>query len=473
MNNPLNVVPAYYATPLAANAPDTLAQPLVTPQDRLRNGIWPKSIAIWMCAIYMALYLIRPWEVLFPALATVSFERFYVLVMLAVVVSERGFRLDLDRQTATFFVFLAALSVCTITAYDTVQAWSGKNGLYNYIPVALAYFVIFAVVRTPYELIFLITCHAVTVGLYLTKSLWEFLLHGAGRHSMGVWRLRGIDLTFAHPNTVAATIVLTLPICYFLYRMRDAITRSWPPFWKTWFIRCLWLHLAISLVCLLFTNSRGGIVAFGFFVVLLVFRIPSFNQRAMWLVFLAILSLATFLALPGASRDRIRSIFDRDAAGQSAANSRDGRIIGFWTGMEMFRRFPIAGVGVDNYGTYRETHIDGSDLASHNLYAQVLSHTGTIGTIAFVLLIWATFHNARSLRKVNQDVHSDRLDIYHALGAMARDILLLLLLQGLFLHNLYRYNWIWLAAFVAIAWRLAKQDVRETTSMQSAHLQHG
>ena len=51
--------------------------------EEYKKGIWPRSICLWMAALYVALFIIRPWEQLFPQLGEIHFERIYALSMIA------------------------------------------------------------------------------------------------------------------------------------------------------------------------------------------------------------------------------------------------------------------------------------------------------------------------------------------------------------------------------------------------------
>lgn len=441
--------------------PGVPLQPLLTPDDRLKFEIWPKSLAIWMVAFYMALFLIRPWEKLSTYLATVSFERFYILAMLSVVALERGVKVSLDRQTIAVLTFLAALLVSALQAFDANIAWFGANGIYGYLPVAIFFFVLICTIRTPYELVFLAACHLVAAGTFIGKSLWEHILHGSGALSQNVWRMRGINFTFGHPNRLAACIVLSIILWYFLYATREYFTASWPEFWKRWYERSLHLYPVVAFASLVLTKSRGGIVGIVVVVLLSIGQTKSSRIRMRWIGIASVFAIITWFAIGDTSKDRIVSIFKKGAAGESAEASREGRIVGMQRGWEMFQRFPIVGVGPDNYIPYRVAHMDGVNLASHNLYAQVLGQTGFLGACAFAFLIWTMLRNAKQLRGANEYHHTPRLEIYNQLGVMCRNSVIVLLCIGLFSHNLFWHDWLWLAAFSQIAWHFAQSDLTE------------
>ena len=53
--------------------------------DRLRSGIWPKPFVFWAVVFYIGLFIIRPWERLFPELGELRFERLSVLAIMAII----------------------------------------------------------------------------------------------------------------------------------------------------------------------------------------------------------------------------------------------------------------------------------------------------------------------------------------------------------------------------------------------------
>ena len=51
-----------------------------------------------------------------------------------------------------------------------------------------------------------------------------------------------------------------------------------------------------------------------------------------------------------------------------------------------------------------------------------------------------------------------------------RDCILLLLLTGLFAHNIYRFNWLWLAAFLGLATEFMIRVRRELDHLPEEHV---
>ncbi|MDA0658934.1 MAG: O-antigen ligase family protein [Planctomycetota bacterium] len=435
------------------------ATQLVGPHDQVRKGIWPVSNSIWFSCFYIAAFIIRPWEKLFPWLEAVRFERSFVILLFLVVLTDRGFRIVFDKQTLAFLGLIMALVICTVTATDPGEAWGGNRGLYTYLTTAFGFFLFLSVIRTKYELTFLVTCQLVATGLYLGKSLWEFHLHGAGSTSMGVHRLSGIDIMHSHPNSVAAMTVLSLPIWSFVWNARETFASTWPPFWQTWFTRSLKFYLVIVVLTLMGANSRTSYVTATLFGVLFIRRHNSFNQQIKYLIGFVAVAVMVWVSLPQASRDRIESIWNEKASNESAKESADGRILGFKAGMEMFRRSPIVGIGVNNFMPYRDQRIDGVKLVAHNAAGEILGQTGLVGATAFVVFVVVMIGNAYQLLRTHPDRAMTSSDFNTNFGLMGRDTVILLLIHGLTMDTLFHYSWVWMSAFLAIAVQQSRDEM--------------
>ncbi len=181
----------------------------------------PITIPVWMTGLWIALFIIRPWEVLIPELSNYRFERVYALTVLGVVFGSGLFRFRGCMQTYAVLVFISALAVSTLCAYNSSLAWIQ---LYVYLTLVVFYFVLLCVIRTPHQLGFIITCYIVTMATYLGKSQWEYFVYGKHQFQMGVSRLIGIDGTFGAPNSVASSTVVSLPFLQFLWWHRHKIS---------------------------------------------------------------------------------------------------------------------------------------------------------------------------------------------------------------------------------------------------------
>jgi len=416
-------------------------------QDRLHKGIWPEPLSLWMAVFWLALFIIRPWEVLFPELEPLHVERVWALLTVAVVFGSGKLRLCNSFQTTAVIVFLLALGFSSMFAGDHAAA---REVLYKYVTLVVFYFILLSVIRTPYQLLFIGSCYIVVMALYLGKAQFEYFVHGHCQYRMGVSRLAGIESTFGHPNSVASSAVLSLPILYFLWRFRRDFTRTWPDLWRNLFPWGLAVYFWLAVSSIVLTNSRSGMLGFVLFIFLSATAGKPFRRILPAVVVGGVLLAGVWGVMPEENKNRLRTVWDPAAGPANAQESTQGRIEGFKAGLEMFRRHPLAGVGIGSFVPYRLAHVDNVPLRAHNMVGELLGETGLIGCGAFILFVSGVFVNCRATNRLAGQYCHPAVDMLSELAITWRNTIWLLLFMGLSGHNLLRFNWLWAAAFVLL-----------------------
>src|SRR5207253_4980038 len=90
-------------------------------------------------------------------------------------------------------------------------------------------------------------------------------------------------------------------------------------------------------------------------------------------------------------------------------------------------------------------------LLAHNLPGQTLGETGLLGAAAFLGMVAVTLWNCRRVRQLCRDSLAAPQVALSGFAVACADVILLLFFEGLFLHNMTRFNWLWLAAFASHA----------------------
>ncbi len=426
--------------------------------DDLKRGIWPRSVSFWMVAVYVALFIIRPWEQMFPWLGSIYFEKIYAILMIVVVFLSGGKQVKYNLQTLSVLFFLFAITVSAFFALKISLAW---DPLYAYLTLVIFYFVLYITIKTPYELVFMVLCYIATMAVYLAKSQWEFFIHGQHRYDMGVIRLIGIEETFGGPNSLAMSIVVSLPMFFFLWSIRKELSNGWPKFWKKWVPRLLIFYFLLAISSIVLTNSRSGMLSFVFFVILVTFRGKGFGKKFLYLIVGIVFLALIWFVLPEEQKGRFATIWDPSTGPESAEVSAEGRVEGYKAGIKMFERFPISGVGIGNFISYRESYVDGVSLNAHNLAGQLLGETGIIGAGAFIFMVFIIAVNCyRVIWQGKRNVSDSNIVLFSGIGFACRDALILLAFEGTFGHNLLRYNWLWLAAFSGLALQFCRIKIQ-------------
>jgi len=417
---------------------------IASPEDDLRNGIWPRSAVLWIAVGWIALDIIRPWEIMLPELAPLHVARLYALGMIAVVVCSGSFRMCRSFQTTGVLLFLAALAASWCFAGDSTAAY---DELYKYATLVAFYFVLLSVIRTPYQLGFVVLGYLAVMAAYLGKSQWEYFVHGHHVYTMGVYRLIGIDENNGSPNGLAASIVLSLPFLHLAWRERHTLSETWPRFWQKWLPRFLIAYFLLAMTSVMLTNSRSGMLGFVVFVVLSLMAGKKLGKRVAGVIYALAFLAVVWMMMPAEKQERLRTVWQPDAGPSSAKSSADGRVEGMLAGLEMFRRHPITGAGIGNFVVYRVAELDGVRLQSHSLLGQTLGETGLFGAAAFGLMLVGTFVNCRRTERTAKEYPHPTLAVLARTTSACRMVIVLLLFFGLFGHNLLRFNWLWMAAF--------------------------
>jgi O-antigen ligase len=417
---------------------------------------------IWMLGGYMWLFVHRPFEY-WPVLGAMQIERLYVVIMALVWAGTPDKGLVPNRiHAAVLFFTLVLLATWVASPYMD----KGADTVENYFKVALFYLMVVTTVRDEKSLRRLVGAYLLAVGLYMLHSLWEYH-NGRYEWRQGIHRLIGVDMTFNDPNAFASSVVFSLPLTL--------------PFWADrprWRGRLLLIgYTGTVCLCVALTGSRAGMIglcAFGMMTVLVSVRRKVLALVAGALAGSLALGIAA-VALPGELQDRYLTIIDSSRGPKNAQESASGRMDGLMFGLAAWQQSPLLGHGPSSFGL-----ATGRGGGAHNLYGQVLSETGLLGAVALAGLLFCFWRNWTEARRLcSGPLARPRGLAFHVARAVALDVVLLAFL-GWSGHNLYRYNWLWYAAFGACAlhcvrsqaaprrWAMPRRTLPPSASLQPA-----
>lgn len=186
---------------------------------------------------------------------------------------------------------------------------------------------------------------------------------------------------FANPNEVAYSLVILLPLVAYLATPRG------------WAIRLMLGIISILYIAAIFTTfSRGGLVGLVAVIVLCAWR-----KRKLWILALVVVVVGAGLLFASRnwSRGEDFSQLDGDASLQQ-------RLATYQAGLRMFLDHPLLGVGfacsLVAWPLYApEGLYTRGALVTHNTFVQVLSETGVVGLVPFVLLLGFSLYQTRKL----------------------------------------------------------------------------
>ena len=284
------------------------------------------------------------------------------------------------------------------------------------------------------------------------SALWNYA-HGVLIVRMNIDRAIGITSSAGDPDTLAITLLVTIPLCVGL------MVRSNP----VWMRAIAAASIGVYLVTIVDTGSRAAAAGVLFLVLMLVFRKP---KSLIYVPVLIALGPVVWMVIPQQYKARYETVNNL-----KADESYQNRILSWEGGIAMFESNPITGIGAGDYTDANGMKFwpgDGQKhwLNAHSLYFKLLGELGLVGIVTFGgYLICVLKLNSR-LRKELVAVHAS--PFLQGLPSMFNIILLCLLFDGYAAHNLYRDNWYIVGAMVASISLLPmmQQQVTETEPSQ-------
>ncbi|MEI8371251.1 MAG: O-antigen ligase family protein [Planctomycetota bacterium] len=394
---------------------------------------------IYLLVGYMWLFIHRPFEI-WPWLGALHIERVYVLATLiywALCVPKSW-----TRNRITWGIGFLASAITLATFFSRYTDFNSQ-AVQNWFKILVFYFLVMSSVREERELRILIVAFIVIMGLLELHSFREYLC-GRGESRMGIWRMNGVDNS--DPNSFAGSVNYGIPMLL----PALALVR------KKWHYLALAVAVALACLCVLLTGSRTG-----FACIVLLAGSAALLSRYRWRLTLLVFLGAPLIwfSLSVSLQNRYMTLIDPSVGPRNAQASAEDRQIFFWQAVDIWKNNPIFGIGPGCFRIANET-----GMQPHNLYAQTMSELGTFGVISLVTMILCYLMNYFEARRVYLAIppSHDAVFCYRVIVATAI-ALLQLLFFGLGGHNLYRYNWIWYAAFAALALRFLNYHYNNCT----------
>lgn len=250
--------------------------------------------------------------------------------------------------------------------------------------------------------------------------------------------------TFGQPNFLASWLLLVIPLgVYLIYRSKKFLSKFF-----------FSLILLAQLICLLFTSSRGGLVALGLTGFLFIIYLIFFTKLKNIYKFLAgsgllILILVGFWGLNSFFPGRISSLLDFETGSLAA------RVNFYQAAADAISQKPLFGYGLENsgevfihyyqpeWGIYGD--VSATTDKAHNLILDILLAVGFFGLTLYTILYYYFFRLARDNVKQNRIKY---LSLALFLGTAAY---LFSLLFSFSIISGEVYFWLFLALLVVIS----------------------
>lgn len=305
-------------------------------------------------------------------------------------------------------LFLISQIVCTVTSIDIFTSFYGypsrlNGGLLSIISYCCLFWCLLPYLdeKLKQKIIDFSLISGVSVALY---GILEHF--GIDQHLWVQDVQSRVFSTLGQPNWLAAYLCILLP--FSIYRTLNNSTKKLSTFY---------FLLSTSLfICLLFTKSKSGIIAsivsISIFYTIYIFqkiknkknlpcqgKVPEGRKGFVLVLIFVILSLT----ITNPIKDKIfplkiNPIPTTENQNLNITSSEDIRKIVWQGSLDLFKKFPILGTGVETFAySYYWTRPAEHNLTSewdflynkaHNEYLNYLATTGLVGTIPYLILIF-------------------------------------------------------------------------------------
>jgi len=195
------------------------------------------------------------------------------------------------------------------------------------------------------------------------------------------------QMGYANPNGLAAfeaqfAIFLMALACFSRWRMKLAFYGM----------------ALLSALCLMYTLSRGGYIAF-----LAGIAFLGLVRQRILLALLVVFGLTWAAIVPGAVRDRVNMTYDSET--ESLDHSSETRVVLWEDALHVFNSSGVVlGTGFD---TYAYMHRIGTYADTHNIFLKTLVETGAAGLALLLWLLGKTFLTGyRAFRRMRDPLYA-------------------------------------------------------------------
>lgn len=405
-----------------------------------REGI----IMIWMIGGYIWLFLHRPFE-FYHWLGDIRIERVYMISTLVVWLLAPGKGWSSNRLHKAMLIFTLAIICCWFAS--PFNSALGEKVWEEHYKVGVLYLLIVTTVNDEKKLKQLMTCVFASLMLYQLHSLWEFF-NGRYEFRQGIARLLGIDKTAGDPNSFSASLLHMMPFLI--------------PFWMSSqtprMKKLIVFYLLVNLLCIYLTGSRRAYIGVALMLCIVVWQT---EKRWTYFTLMFLMAPIVFMMMRSDLQDRLLTIFNPSGGPNHAASSARFRLDALFYGFDIFGRSPLTGTGPSTFALASKT-----GLQAHNLYAQVMAEMGMLGIVSLIVLVWCFWKNTTEVKRLYAAHPWWECDFTYYMVRATWLAVFLLMFMGIGGHNMFRYNWLWFAAFQICAVQIVRKRAAEEEALR-------
>jgi len=411
------------------------------------------SIPFWGLLFFTFILLISP-QVFIPILRSLRIAMLSAGLALVVYISDR---LSHHQPLTSTPPAVRLIFVFTLLAAISIPFAKWPGGAYDaffdeLLKSVLIFVLVANVVNSVHRMKIMIWSMALCVTIMSWAAVRDF---STGNLALQGVRIAGWESPLAgNPNDLALIVNLVLALIIGLS------SAPGKPLAKM----CLLGVIALSVVGVISTFSRGGFVTLATIAILWLIKRTRERGAGIPLLLLAVVPLV-IIALPAGYGDRLYSIFDMsaDTTGSSAARW-DGMVLA-WNAI---LAHPVMGSGLNQHGlAFLEATGGWNWNGVHNVYLEIAADLGVPALLIYLGANWYLLTSLRqSLRQINRS-RGKRPREARALIALGGGIQIALVafLVAAFFHPVaYHFYFFYIAGFAVAHQTITEQTIRSRMS---------
>ena len=380
----------------------------------------------WLVNVYLFFEYVRP-QTLYPVLDIMPYAQVVLLVSLTLAIFKGVIgrvKNPLNKLLVVYFLVIVASS------FQALSPDVSFDKLSEFVSWMIVYFLIVNVINTEKRLLIFVLAFMVYSFKMAQFSFRNWLMSGFSFMNIG----SGGGPGWFHNSGefgIQMVIFFSIGAC-FCWGLKD----NWTPWKKVLFF----LFPFTALTGTVSSSSRGAVL--GVAAVCLYWLLKS-KHKFKGLILVGVVGIAVYAVIPDQQKTRF------DAMGEDDTSTTR---LEYWKrGLELIDRYPVLGVGHENWLVAQEVvfGIEDSEVC-HNIFIQCATDLGYTGFGVLLMLIFFTFYNNYKVRKIVKQSPTDNKFLFfmaHGLdGALVG-----YMVSGFFVTVLYYpYFWINLAMTVSL-----------------------
>ncbi len=353
-------------------------------------------------------------------------------------------RLFDNKQSRLYFYLLAVMIISIPFAYY-------RRGAFGFIFTqyisTVFYFVLFQkIIDSQEKLTSILWTTCFGTGLYLLTAIQRGNVEG-GRLTFG---------EMFDPNDLAFYALSFMPFNLLFISKNE-------PIWKRLASSA---NIAISVLTVLMTGSRGGLVALAI-VIIMMFAAKSSIIKTSYKLIIAVITIMVLL-YGGAKVDLSRYETMTKISDDYNVWDETGRIAVWKRGIALMLSYPITGVGVSCFGEAIgqeriERGIQEIWQAPHSSLIQIGAETGLVGLALFLLLSFNAYRVFAKVKLVSDASHYWKIGEFAKIGFAGHFV------TSMFLSQAYSIYWVYFIALSAVLLNMGcKTNIKEISNKQAS-----